>query len=129
MTASCCIISPTAAITSGGISEEELAIGSAHRQVGCRIRGKQRERADTDAAVRDNTWLRQHGARSGRTDAIVCLGHDSAKRAAPAATPVSLIIHTSVPYGIRLIKEGARQEAAALAAGGRHADPMRWVAW
>ena len=46
-------------------------------------------------------------------DAIVYLGHDSAKRAAPAATPVSLIIHTSVPYGIRLIKEGAAEDDVA----------------
>ena len=50
-------------------------------------------------------------------DAIVYLGHDSAKRAsgrsaaADDATTelMSLIVHTSVPYGIKRLKEGAAE--------------------
>jgi predicted NAD/FAD-dependent oxidoreductase len=40
-------------------------------------------------------------------DSIVYVGHDSAKRHAHAASgPVSLIVHTSVPYGIKGVREG-----------------------
>ena len=67
-------------------------------------------------------WIARYVDRA-EDDAIVYVGHDSAKRrGAPAtaaaggaaassaeAPPVSLIVHTSVPYGLKRLKEGASE--------------------
>ena len=64
-------------------------------------------------------WVARYVAKE-EDDALVYIGWDSAKRAARPDEPPSLIVHTSVPYGIRILKRrgsgGAGGEAVATTA-------------
>ena len=54
-------------------------------------------------------WVARYVSKE-EDDALVYLGYDSAKRRgaeAVEAEPVSMIVHTSVPYGLRKLKERA----------------------
>jgi renalase len=64
-------------------------------------------------------WVARY-VQKAEDDAIVYIGHDSAKRlggtadaGGAAAAPVSLIVHTYVPYGLKRIAAGATEEEVA----------------
>ena len=68
---------------------------------------------DAPTFSKEIDWVARY-VQKEEDDAIVYLGHDSAKRGQPADDPnvdVSLIVHTSVPYGIQKLKAQATEEA------------------
>ena len=60
-------------------------------------------------------------------DALVYLCHDSAKRQGGAGSMVSLIAHTSVPYGLKHIAAGAREAEVIEDLRGRVLKLLPWL--
>ena len=60
-------------------------------------------------------------------DAIVYLAHDSAKRGGEDGGAVSLVVHTSVPYGIRALKAAEPEESVLADLRARVGKLLPWL--